>query len=198
MNGLTIIQEASILKEEDFKSLSMMKEELLKTMETVQVFRTKTEMKVSVTNDMRCPTWDSKYWQAVREQNGMFVELVMLSYEYRKNALEIQKLRRDKGHEVDDIEQELLQVEIERKSFLAVQMEKTAAERIREIKSWSTIKAELIPHLKYGDIDVDAHQLEAMQLRFAKQADLVNQHTAIADARNVIGLAEMAAKMGKV
>lgn len=197
MNGLTIIKDSEILKEIDFSALSELKDELLQTMDTVQVFRTRTEMKVSVTNDMKCPTWDSKYWQAVKEQNVMFTELVMLSYEYRKNALEIRKLRREKDREGDDIEQELIQVEIERKRFMAIQMEKTAKERIREIEEWSAIKAELRPHLKYGEQDVNAHQLEAMQLRFSNQAKLVNEHTAIADARNILGLADMAYKMGR-
>jgi hypothetical protein len=196
MNGLEIIKDSSIIKTEDFLALTEMKEELIHTMDTVQRFRTKTEMKVSVTNDMKCPTWDSKYWQAVREQNVMFTELVMLSYEFRKNALEIRKSRRQLGREEDDIEQELIQVEIERKLFMAMEMERTAKDRIREIKEWSDIKAELLPHLKHGDVDVDAHQLEAMQIRFANQARMVNEHTAIADARNVLGLAEMASKLG--
>jgi len=197
MNGLEIIKGARVLTDSDFSELSKMKSELLQTMDTVQIFRTRTEMKVSVTNDMKCPTWDSKYWQAVREQNVMFTELVMLSYEYRKNALEIRKLKREKDREGDDIEQELLQVEIEKKQFMAMNMELTARDRIREIKEWSAIKAELLPHLKYGDQDVDAHQLEAMQIKFANQARLVNEHTAVADARNVLGLADMAIKLGR-
>jgi len=197
MNGLEIIKSAGVLTDSDFTSLATMKAELLQTMETVQIFRTRTEMKVSVTNDMKCPTWDSKYWQAVREQNVMFTELVMLSYEYRKNALRIKKLQRRQETETDNIERELIQVEIERKRFMAITMELTARDRIREIKEWSAIKDELLPHLKYGDKDVDAHQLEAMQIKFANQARLVNDHTAVADARNVIGLADMALKLGR-
>ena len=48
-----------------------------------------TEVPVSVLNDIKFPTPAAKYWQAMREQNVMFQELVMLSYEYRKNLVEI-------------------------------------------------------------------------------------------------------------
>ena len=195
MNALEIIKDAAILQEIDWQGLSNIKDELRHTWETVQVFRTRTEMEVSVLNDMKRPTPDAKYWQAVREQNVMFGELVNLSYEYRKKAVEIRKLQRDIAKETDELEKELKQIEIEQNEWYARNMERTAHDRIREILEWSVIKKELLPYMKYGDEDVNAHQLEAMIISFSAQANLMNEHTPVADARNVIGLADMANKI---
>jgi len=98
-----IILGSNILPREDIKSLDPLKNELKETFIKAQMFRTRTEMEVSVLNDIKHPTSDSKYWQAVREQNVMFQELVMLSYEYRKNKIEIEILKRDILEETDSL-----------------------------------------------------------------------------------------------
>lgn len=195
MNALEIIKDAAILQDKDFVELSNLKEELCHTWETVQVFRTRTEMKVSILNDMKHPTPDSKYWQAVREQNVMFGELVNLSYEYRKKSVETRKLQRDILVETDELEKELKQIEVEQNEWNMRNMGRVAHDRIREIFEWSMIKKELFPDLKYGIDDVDGHQLESMQQRFQTEAKLVTVYTPIADARNIIGLADMADKI---
>lgn len=194
MNALEIIKDAAILKDNDWQALAKIKDELRRTWETVQVFRTRTEMKISVLKDIQHPTPDSKYWQAVREQNVMFGELVELSYAYRKKTVEIKKLRREIVTEQDDLEREFLQIEIEQNEWHLRNMERVAHDRIRETLEWSAIKKELLPHIKYGVNDVNEHQLEAMQKRFQAEQRLVNAQTPIADARNIIGLAEMANK----
>jgi len=160
--------------------LSAINTELQNTWERVQIFRTRTEMQVSVLTNAKHPTPDSKYWQAVREQNVMFQELVMLSYEYRKNAVEIKKLERDFHQETDELEKELLEIERDKKTFIGLNMERTAHDRKKELK----------PLLKYGDQDVNAHQLETMKIRFAYEASLVNQSTAVADKINILGKAD--------
>ena len=197
LEALEIVRGSSILTSDDFLNLSKLKNELRQTWETVQVYRTRTEMEVSILNDMKRPTPDAKYWQAVREQNVMFVELVNLSYEYRKKAVEIRKLQRDLAVEKDELERELTQIEIEQNEWYLKNMERMAHDRIREILEWSAIKTELLPHLKYGDEDVNAHQLEAMEKGFNVQAKLVNENTPVADARNIIGLADMSNKLAK-
>jgi len=196
-SALEIVNGAELLTKKDFESLSVIKDELLKTWETVQIFRTRTEMEVSVLADNKRPTPDAKYWQAVREQNVMFQELVMLSYEYRKNMVEIKKLKRDILKEDDEIEIELSQIEIEKKQFIARNMERTAHDRIREILEWSNIKTSLKPYLKYGDENVNAHQFEAMKKRYEKEAALVTQQTPPADASNILGLWDMVKKGNK-
>jgi hypothetical protein len=157
--SLGIIENSSILNVEDLAKIQGMKRELLDVFEKAQTFRTPTEMRIAVLDDIRHPTPDSKYWQSVREQNVMFQELVMLSYEYRKNAIEIKKLRRDLASETDELECELLQVEIEKKTFIGKNQERTANGRIQEILEWHVIKEDLEPQLAAGVENVDAHQL---------------------------------------
>jgi len=197
VDSLAIISESAILKQSDLDSIVAIKDELLKSMDTVQMFRTRTEMLVSVLKDINHPTPDSKYWQAVKEQSGMFHSLVMLSYGYRENAVEIKKLQRDHQAEHDDLEKELIQIRIEKRQFAAMGMEREARERIREIKEWSNIKGQLMPHLKHGDMDVNAHELEALNVSYARKAQMVTPQTAVADARNILGIAEMARKYAK-
>lgn len=187
--ALQIIEGADILDAQRCTVLLGLAAELRQTFATVQVYRTKTEMVVSVLNDVKHPTPDSKYWQAIREQNVMFQELVMLSYEYRKNAVEIRKLKRDQLVEEDELEKELIGIEIEKKSFVGRNMERTAQDRLREIIEWSNIKTELRPQMSFGDQDVNEHQLTAMKKRFEFEASLVGQSTSPADARNILGLA---------
>ena len=86
----------SVLKEEDAKAVVALKEELTDTWTKKQIFRTETEMRISVLNDGKHPTQASKYWQSVREQNTHFENLVHLSFDARKNEVEIKKLQKTK------------------------------------------------------------------------------------------------------
>lgn len=156
---LNIVRDSNVLKPDDFDIIFQIKEELQDTFQYAQVFRTRTEMEASILNDMNHPNADSKYWQAVREQNVMYHELVMLSYEYRKNGVEIRQLKRKLENETDELEQELIQIEIERKEFIAINQQKTAKDRIREISEWHDIKQKLIPNMQNSLTDVNEHQL---------------------------------------
>lgn len=188
--SLQVIGGASILKADDVKSLINIKDELTKSFNTAQVFRTETEMKYSVLQDLKHPTPDAKYWQAVREQNMMFSELIRLSYNYRRNNIKLKKLDIKIEKEKDPLERELLQIEKEENLYAKILMENTAQNRHREILQWSELKSELLPLLKHGDSDVNKHQFDSMRVRFAKEASMVNNNTAIADKINIIGKAE--------
>lgn len=201
-NALDIIKDASVLAAKDFSSLVALQDELKQTWETVQVFRTRTEMEVSVLQDIKHPTPDSKYWQAIREQNVMFTELVGLSYEYRKKSVELRKLQRDLKNLTepwngegsywvaqDDLEIELKQIEIEQTEWTMLQMERVAQDRIREILEWSDIKKKLLPDMEYGVDNVDRHQMESFYKRFNAEANNITPHTPPADAINLAGKA---------
>ena len=60
----------SVLKEEDAKQILQLKDELADNWNKKQIFRTETEMRVSVLNDAKHPTPASKYWQSVREMSA--------------------------------------------------------------------------------------------------------------------------------
>ena len=84
----------SVLNEEDAQTILSLKDELVDNWHKKQIFRTETEMRVSVLNDAKHPTNASKYWQSVREMSAHFDALMNLSFDLRKNNVE--KLRLDK------------------------------------------------------------------------------------------------------
>jgi len=187
IHSLSIIESSKILKQEDLRQLSALSNELQDTFLNVQMFRTRTEMEVSVLNDLKHPTPDSKYWQSMREQNVMFQELVMLSYEYRKNQVEIKILERKLISESDELEKELLQIEIEKKQFIGINQERTAKDRIREIREWHEIKEELKPFMECVTNDVNAHQLYGYTIRWINQLQGLSENTSISERNNLLG-----------
>jgi len=168
--AIDIIRDSKIISSEELESINSLKDEIVDNFLTTQIFRTRTEMEICVLNDLKHPTADSKYWQAQREQKVMFHELVMLSYEYRKNLVEIKKLEKSLSKEEDDLERELLLIEIEKQKFISVNQERVAKDRIREIQAWHEIKDILKPQLQHGTDDVNTHQLISYHNRFVNQA----------------------------
>jgi len=190
MNELKKLAGSSLLGDIDRKKFYALCEDVDKSFSTAQVFRTDTEMRLSVLGDYVCPTPDAKYWQAVREQDVHAQELVHLDYEHKKALIELKRLDRKLQNEKDDIEIEALELEISHQKYICLLMERQAHHRLREIDNWCQIKNELRPLLKHGDSDVNLHQLEAMRIRWNNEARLVSSHTPPADAFNIIGLAE--------
>lgn len=193
--SLEIIKQSEILKPEDLQTIEGLKDELKDVFLHTQIFRTRTEMEVSVLNDLKFPTPDAKYWQAVREQNVMFHELVMLSYEYRKNLVEIKKLERKLEKEKDDLERELLEIEIDKKKFISTNQVRVAKDRIREIKEWHEIKRNLLPDMKYSLKDVNEHQLLSYTKRFIKQFMAMGDNGSAPERANLIGQLDKALKV---
>ena len=81
-----------ILDQHDVKEFKKLIPELKDTWKKKQMFRTETEMRFSVLSDNKYPTKAAKYWQSVREQNTHFENLMHLSSDARKNAVEIKKI----------------------------------------------------------------------------------------------------------
>jgi hypothetical protein len=107
----------NILDKDDVKEFKKLIPELQDTWHKKQMFRTETEMRFSVLSDNKYPTKAAKYWQSVREQNTHFENLVHLSFDARKNEVEIKKLQRDIKNEKDELEVELKQIELEEKLY---------------------------------------------------------------------------------
>lgn len=160
-----------------------------------QIFRTRTEMEVSVLNDVKFPTPDSKYWQAMREERAMITELYNLSFEYRKNLINIKKLYRKIEEEKDDLEQELLKIELEQKLWLKKEMELVAQDRIREIKEWKDIKEKLSENLEFSTTDPDEHQLISYTRRWLNQALTMGNDGTAGERINILGQLDKGLKM---
>ena len=185
---LDTINQSSLLSKQDIDSLEVLSGELQETFVKTQIHRTRTEMEVSVLNTTKFPTPSLKYWQAMREQNVMFTELVMLSYEYRKNQIEIKILGRDISKEKDDLERELLQIELEKKTFIGKQQERVAKARIREIKDWSDIKEREAQLMSEEDLmEVDNSQLIGYTKRWINQSIIMGGNGSPPERQNLLG-----------
>lgn len=182
------IGQTDLLTKEDFESLQEMTGELRDTFIKTQIFRTRTEMEVSVLNDLKFPTPALKYWQSMREQNAMFTELVLLSYAYRRNLIEIKILQRDIENEKDDLEKELLIVNLDQKIFMGKEQERTAKARARELKDWSEIKEREAKQMTKADLgEVDNSQLIGYTKRWIKQAVAMGERGSPAERQNLLG-----------
>lgn len=192
--ALDIIGQSKILTSDDLNVIRDLKVELVDNFLHAQVFRTRTEMEVSVLNDMNFPTPDAKYWQCQREQGVHFHELVMLCYDYRKNLVEIRKLERKLADEKDDLEKELFQIEIEKLTFIARNQEKAAKDRIREVREWHEIKERLIPQMIHSLEDCNEHQLVSYTRRFIYQWLAMGESGSPGERQNLMSQMDMAVR----
>ena len=176
----------NLLEPEDVSIFKEMTGELRDTWTKKQMFRTQTEMEFSVLNDAKYPTKAAKYWQCVREQNVFLENLMNLSFDYRKNEVEIKQLEKKRDEEKDELEKELHQIEIDQKTFSKASMQLTARDRMREIKLWSGYKK------KYNDgsfdtKDVNTHQLNSYHLTMKNKAETLTQGSSQPEVFNVLG-----------
>ena len=179
----------NILDKQDVKEFKKLIPELQDTWMKKQMFRTETEMRFSVLSDNKYPTKAAKYWQSVREQNTHFENLVHLSFDARKNDVEIEKLKRDIKKEKDPLNKKLKQVELEEKIYGKAQMELVAKHRMREVATWSKLKKEFHDNT-FDDRDVNTHQANSYLLRLREQQKTITPGTSQPEVFNVLGQLE--------
>lgn len=176
----------NILSEDEVKDFKAMKAELQDTWVKKQMFRTETEMRISVLNDLKHPTPAAKYWQAVREQNVFFEQMVFLSFDYRRNDVEIKKLQKKIAEEKDELEKESLQIDLEQKTFDKASMELTAKDRMRELRLWSKLKDELVKEdPNFDKNNVDTHQKDSLPKRLFKTFQFFDKAKDADGAKNI-------------
>ena len=177
---------SDILDVEDVKEFKSLIPELKDTWKKKQVFRTETEMRFSVLSDNKYPTRASKYWQCVREQNTHFENLMHLSFDARKNDVEIEKLRAKIKKEKDKLEKQLLQIELEEKIYGKAGMELVAKHRMREVATWSKLKKEFHDG-SFDDRDVNTHQAQSYKIRLEHQKATLTPGSSQPEVFNVLG-----------
>ena len=176
----------NILDKEDVKAFKKLIPELQDTWHKKQMFRTETEMRFSVLSDNKYPTKAAKYWQSVREQNTHFENLVHLSFDARKNEVEIEKLQRDIAKEKDPLDKKMKQIELEEKLYGKAQMELVAKHRMREVATWSKLKKEFDDG-QFDKEDVNSHQAHSYMLRLQHQKNTITPGTSQPEVFNVLG-----------
>jgi len=180
-----------ILDEKDVSEFRKLIPELKDTWVKKQMFRTETEMRFSVLNDAKHPTDASKYWQAVREQNTHFENLMRLSFDARKNDIEIKQVQKKITEEKDKLELELLEVELDEKIYAKANMELVAKHRMREVEHWSRLKKELTDKdPNFNTRDVNDHQLHSYGLTFVNKKKTLTSGSSQPEVFNVLGQAQ--------
>ena len=183
--GVTKIRDVSILEKDDMNTIAKLTGELQRVFEVKQIWRTETEIRYSVLNDVSFPTPASKYWQCIREQNVFWEELVRtaMTYQRLQGELDLVEIEYDEIKGASKKSQALRKIkdaEIKEKQFALMRMRLEGHDRVREIDIWEKIKEE---QLKKGDFDisdVNKHQVESYAKRW-KEEMKVGQMTNQAD-----------------
>ena len=176
----------NILDPNDVTDFKGMVDELRDTWTKKQVFRTETEMRFSVLNDMKYPTKASKYWQCVREQNVYLENLMSLSFDYRRTEVKLKRLQQKLKDENDELKKELIQIDIDEKTYSKANMELTAKDRMREIKLWSQLKKE-VDDGTFDKQNVNTHQLESYHKIMLNRKDTLTPGSSQPEVFNVLG-----------
>ena len=176
----------NILDPNDVTDFKGMVDELRDTWTKKQVFRTETEMRFSVLNDMKYPTKASKYWQCVREQNVYLENLMSLSFDYRRTEVKLKRLQQKLTEETDELKKELIQIDIDEKTYSKAGMELTAKDRMREIRLWSQLKKE-VDDGTFDKQDVNTHQLESYHKIMLNRKDTLTAGSSQPEVFNVLG-----------
>lgn len=189
------VKTGNFLTETDFSALESMSQELQNNWEKRQIWRTETEMRVSVLNDIKFPDNAAKYWQCVREMGVFFENLATLSFDYRRNENQIKKLEKELSELKDTLEIESKQIDLDECLFKRRNMQIAAKDRVRELKLWSQLKLEL-DNGSFNTEDVNASQLGSFVKRFPKELDIAMQskNASPAELRNIQALAQQTIK----
>jgi hypothetical protein len=177
---------SNVLDPLDFKNFVALKEEIKDTWHKKQVFRTETEMRMSVLQDAKYPTPASKYWQCVREQNVFFENLMSLSFDYRKNEVKIKRLKKKLTEATDPLKVEMLEILLEEKLYGRANMELVAKDRMREIDQWSKLKAEYDDG-SFDTKNVNTHQAQSYKLIMQNKVKTLTSGSSQAEVFNVVG-----------
>ena len=176
----------NILPAEDVKAFKDMVGEFRDTWTKKQIFRTETEARISVLQDMKYPTKAAKYWQCVREQNVFLENLMSLSFDYRRNDIKIKRLEKKIIDEEDNLKKELWKIDLDEKTYGKANMELTARDRMRELKMWSKLKKEFNDG-SFNDKDVNEHQLESYNKIMQHKSKTLTSGSSQAEVFNVLG-----------
>ena len=185
-----IVKEApslnNLLDPEDVKEFKAMTSELRDTWTKKQVFRTETEMRMSVLQDAKYPTKASKYWQCVREQNVFLENLMSLSFDCRRSEAKLKWLEKKIETEKDEYKLEKYKIDLDEARYGLANMQLVARDRMREIKLWSTLKKEFNDG-SFNDKDVNRHQLESYHQIMKNKAETLTQGSSQPEVFNVLG-----------
>lgn len=171
--NLPVTIDQAVVPAAEWAALTAIAPELSDAYAKRQIFRTETEARVSVLDDIRRPTKASKYWQAVREQTVMLENLALVSFDFRRNEVMVKRHALRLAKATDPLDIEDAQIDLDEAMFKRVNMQTSAKDRVRELLMWSKIKAELDDGT-FDTQNCDTHQLVSYTARFASRAAIMN------------------------
>ena len=176
----------NLLDPNDVKAFQEMTTELRDTWHKKQVFRTETEMRFSVLNDLKYPNRAAKYWQCVREQNVYLEQMMDLSFQCRRNEAKIKFIEKKLEKETDEYKLECYKIDLDEKRYGLANMQLVAKDRMREIKLWSKLKEEFNDG-SFDDKDVNTHQLDSYHIIMQNKAETLSPGSSQPEIFNVLG-----------
>ena len=176
----------NLLDPNDVKAFQEMTIELRDTWHKKQVFRTETEMRFSVLNDLKYPNRAAKYWQCVREQNVYLEQMMDLSFQCRRNEAKIKFIEKKLEKETDEYKLECYKIDLDEKRYGLANMQLVAKDRMREIKLWSKLKEEFNDG-SFDDKDVNTHQLDSYHIIMQNKAETLSPGSSQPEIFNVLG-----------
>ena len=178
-----------ILDEKDSKIVQQLSNELIDTYEKAHMYRSDTEARISILNDIEYPTPAAKYWQCVREQNSHFEEAINESYRIKWCKIEVLKAEKaikegiEEGDEIKRLEGEL---EKDGKTIEIGNLTRSLKWRIYELQMWSDIKAELDDG-SFDTTHVNSHMSETYQLYWADRVKALHKDSPSGEIINALG-----------
>ena len=178
-----------MMSEELEDKLAGFADELEETFKKRQIWRTQTEIMFSVLDDSKHPTPASKYWQCVREQSVFYEQLVVLSFNYRRNNIALLELEEQlEGDDLNKYERMSLEVEMDSAIWAREGLHIEAKDRMREIDLWSKIKAALVEgNPEFDTEDVNVHQAESYLKKMENRKDTLTAGSGHSEVLNVLG-----------
>jgi len=167
-SGMAQIKQSLVLESEDLQRLQDLVPELKQAVATRTMFRTPTEARFSVLNDLKHPTPAAKYHQAKLEQVVMFGNLMTLSFDYREALIDLAEAE-EKIKSAQGFELERLKVKRDRLTYKLAWMRSEAKERLREIEMWSRIKAQLESAASFDHDNKDTEELQGLAIRYMQE-----------------------------
>jgi len=109
-----------------------------------------------------------------------------LSFDARRNEVKLKKLKQKLETEKDPLKIELLQIDIDEKTYSVANMQLVARDRMREIKLWSTLKKEFNDG-SFDTKDVNTHQLDSYHIIMKNKAETLTSGSSQPEVFNVLG-----------
>ena len=109
-----------------------------------------------------------------------------LSFDARKNDIEIKQKQKELEEEKDELKKELIQVEIDQKTYSKASMQLVASHRMREVTEWSNFK-KIYNDGTFDTKNVDTHQLLSYKKVMKNRKNTLTPGSSQPEVFNVLG-----------